>query len=59
MCHGKKYSEKGCFVKVLEIDPKHRNAWHNLGCEGGGKVKGKKYSNKECYDNVQAQSKSN
>ena len=46
---GNAYSNKQCYEVALELDPKHANAWFNLGAEGGEMVKAKDYSNKQCY----------
>ena len=39
---GNDYSNKQCYEMALELDPKHANAWYNLGAGvfGGGTVEG-------------------
>ena len=39
-------SVKECYEEVLLLNPKHANAWYNLGRQGGGLGK----SRKECYE---------
>jgi len=46
---GQQYSEKDCYVKALELDPKSAIVWNNLGIVGGGTFGGLLYSTKDCY----------
>ena len=42
-------SQKDCYMKALDLDPKLAHAWANLGAVGGGRVGGIQYSEKDCY----------
>ena len=39
-----------CFIKVLEIDNQHANAWYSLGNSGGDSVGGQQYTRQQCHD---------
>ena len=38
--------------QALGIDDQYKDAWHNLGKEGGGVVGGNAYSQKQCFQQV-------
>ena len=46
---GKKYTTKECYEQSLSKNPKHYEAWCNLGILGGGNVRGKDYSTIDCH----------
>ena len=45
---GKVYDKKACYLKVLEVDDKHANAWSSLVAVGGDTVSCKSYDQKAC-----------
>jgi len=49
---GKTWSKAECYQNALDADPKHANAWHNLGVQGGGTVMGWTWSAAQCFQNA-------
>ena len=47
---GQCYSRRQCFIKALEIDDQHANAWASLSYRGGGRVGGQEYTEQQCVD---------
>ena len=43
------FTEGACYIKVLEIDPSHAEAWINLGFIGGGHVGTETFTEAACY----------
>ena len=47
---GQRYTEQECYIKTIEINDQHANAWDCLGYFGGGSVGGQQYTQRQCYD---------
>ena len=47
---GQQYTYKQCYVKTLELDDQHADAWHWLAVYGGGSVGGQQYTRQQCWD---------
>ena len=46
---GETLSDKACYLRALELDPKYSLAWNNLGFVGGGTVAGETLSKEDYY----------
>ena len=45
---GQQYTPEQCYIKTIEIDDQHTNAWMGLGHNGGGSVGGQQYTGQQC-----------
>ena len=47
---GQRYTQQQCFIKALEIDDQHADAWNFLGYNcGGGIVGGQQHTRQQCH----------
>ena len=45
----REYLPQACYLRALEADPGHANAWYGLGVEGGGLVDGREYTSMDSW----------